>query len=290
MLTHTNPTPTAPLAGTATTLPPGTNVEDFMNAQLAADPNFQPPAGYHVESGQVVRDQPGFLLQHPWLIPALGIGAGVGATALLGPGAATVLGPSTAANISATTAATAAPAGIAAPTAAGSAFASLLSKQGLGALGHVLTGAAQASANNRTQNLNTDLDLARLGLQGDQFNESAQLAQAANARAQYNDTRKNSIISDYLSQATPTSFTPNVSSYQTAGYQISPELRAQMAQAATTQRNALPGLATTAAAPMPAFTPYTPPTASSLPTDPGWFEKYGGLLGLGLGAFSALKK
>jgi hypothetical protein len=80
---HTNPGTTT---GRATTLPTGTDVYGYMDQQLAADPSFQPPPGYQVQNGHVVKDQPGFLLQHPWLIPLLGVGAGAGLTLAAGAG------------------------------------------------------------------------------------------------------------------------------------------------------------------------------------------------------------
>jgi hypothetical protein len=61
--------------------PSSMTLEDWMTAELTRNPSYRLPAGYHVEAGQVVRDQPPFLLRHPWLFPAMGLGAGAGLAA-----------------------------------------------------------------------------------------------------------------------------------------------------------------------------------------------------------------
>lgn len=69
-------------------------LEQWMTRQLQLDPSYQLPEGYAVgEDGQVRRSQPGFLLQHPWLIPLLGAGAGAGLAAAGIGGAAAGIGP-----------------------------------------------------------------------------------------------------------------------------------------------------------------------------------------------------
>ena len=60
---------------------PGQTLEDYLTKRLNT-PGFQLPKGYSVKDGQVVRDQPAFLLRHPWLIPLLGVGTGLGVAAL----------------------------------------------------------------------------------------------------------------------------------------------------------------------------------------------------------------
>lgn len=51
----------------------------WMTWEVKNDPSYKlDTAQFHVENGNVVENQPGFLLRNPWLIPAIGIGAGFG--------------------------------------------------------------------------------------------------------------------------------------------------------------------------------------------------------------------
>jgi hypothetical protein len=73
---------------------PGGSMEDldaWMTQERQSNPDYQVPNGWSVgDDGNVTRDQPGFLLRHPWLFPVMGIGAGAGlAAAGVGAGAAT---------------------------------------------------------------------------------------------------------------------------------------------------------------------------------------------------------
>ncbi len=137
----------------------------WMTWEKQHNPSYQIADGFHQDqSGNVVEDQPGFLLSHPWVIPLLGVAAGtagaaVGAGESAG-GAASTLGPSTAANISATSAATAAPASIAASTAAPVAAASTASWLApviggvAGAAGNIIGSAIQANASGNAAAIN----------------------------------------------------------------------------------------------------------------------------------------
>lgn len=126
-----------------------------MTWEKQHNPSYQVASGFHQDaSGNVVEDQPGFLLSHPWVIPTIGIAAGAGIAAATGAAAST-LGPSTAANIAGTTAATATPAGIAAPVAASSlggalsspSFLSSIIGPAIGGIGNIIGANIQSNAN-----------------------------------------------------------------------------------------------------------------------------------------------
>lgn len=57
------------------------DLEDWMTQRYQSDPTYQIPNGYSLKDGRVVRDQPSFLLRHPWLIPVLAMGGAGGLTA-----------------------------------------------------------------------------------------------------------------------------------------------------------------------------------------------------------------
>ena len=61
-------------------------LEDWMTRELQTNPNYQLPEGYELKNGRVSRRQPPFLLRHPWLIPLMGVGAGLGGAAAAGTG------------------------------------------------------------------------------------------------------------------------------------------------------------------------------------------------------------
>lgn len=69
---------------------PGGSTEDlaaWYTNERRLNPNIQIPNGYSVGSdGTVTRDQPSFLMRNPWLIPVLGVGAGLGGSAIAGTG------------------------------------------------------------------------------------------------------------------------------------------------------------------------------------------------------------
>lgn len=61
----------------------------ILTSRLRSDPNARVPDGYsRTASGMVTRDKPGALMEHPWLFPLLGAGAGIAGGAALGGAAA----------------------------------------------------------------------------------------------------------------------------------------------------------------------------------------------------------
>lgn len=83
----------------------------YLTQQLRANPSFDVGPGFHVAQGpdgpMAVPTEPAFLYRHPWLIPLMGAGAGIGLGAAAGTG------------LLAGGAATAAPVGTTAATTAG---------------------------------------------------------------------------------------------------------------------------------------------------------------------------
>lgn len=69
---------------------PGGSTDDlaaWYTAERRRNPNVQLPRGYSVSAdGTVTRDQPNFLMRNPWLIPLMGVGAGLGGSAIAGTG------------------------------------------------------------------------------------------------------------------------------------------------------------------------------------------------------------
>ena len=61
-------------------------LEEWMTQRYRSDPTYRIPNGYSVKDGRVVRDEPAFLLRHPWLIPVLGAAGGIGLGAAAGTG------------------------------------------------------------------------------------------------------------------------------------------------------------------------------------------------------------
>lgn len=161
------------------------DAEARFTAQYRANPQFRPPKGYHIEAdGTVKHDQHAFLLEHPWLIPLMGIGVGVAAAAIggggAGAGAGSALGPTTGASMDATAAAAAGStvppslavggAGVAAGGAAGGlSWSSILSR-------YLIPGAASAVdaiLGQRTADANRAQDL-QIAQQAVGYNQSLQ--------------------------------------------------------------------------------------------------------------------
>lgn len=63
------------------------DLANWMTQELRRNPNYRVPNGYSTGAdGTVTRDQPNFLMRNPWLIPLIGVGAGIGGGALAGTG------------------------------------------------------------------------------------------------------------------------------------------------------------------------------------------------------------
>ena len=59
------------------------SILDWMTWEAKNNPNYKVAHGYHVdENGNVVHDEPNFLLRNPWLFPLAGIGGGLALSAL----------------------------------------------------------------------------------------------------------------------------------------------------------------------------------------------------------------
>lgn len=62
--------------------PSAQTLEQWMTDEVRRNPGYRVPNGYEVDSeGTVTRTQPAFLYRHPWLIPLLGVGGGLGLAA-----------------------------------------------------------------------------------------------------------------------------------------------------------------------------------------------------------------
>lgn len=101
------PPPGTTSSGTAVPLPAdyaklNTGADNSVGIRTYIDDNYQKtgrvPAGFHVENGHTVEDEPGFLYRHPWLFPVIGVTAGltlgavgVGAAGTGGTGATPVV-------------------------------------------------------------------------------------------------------------------------------------------------------------------------------------------------------
>lgn len=84
----------------------GQDLEDWYTRRYQEDPTFQPPRGYRIVNGVVKRESEHFFGRHPWLIPLLAAGGGLGAAALAGGLGAGAIGGSIGADVAGTAAAT----------------------------------------------------------------------------------------------------------------------------------------------------------------------------------------
>lgn len=65
----------------------------WMTWEVKNDPSYKLDTSmFHVDNGQVVENQPNFLLRNPWLIPTIATGAGLGIALAAGAGGAAAAG------------------------------------------------------------------------------------------------------------------------------------------------------------------------------------------------------